>query len=443
MAINFENEEQYIIDESPEITLGLLPQFQEKVFTLFPALENKNYALYFYASIVSLIGTWLQVVAEGWLVLELTNSAFWVGMVAAAATLPTLFFSLFGGVIVDRLPKKGILLFTQSAAMILALVYGVLTVFHLINITEIIVLALLLGTVTALDTPARQSFVPKIVSHEQLGSAIALGSGAFNAARVIGPSVAGILIAVIGTGGAFILNGLSYIAVIATLYLMHVSEEIPLHHASPLKAIQKGVVYAASHPIIRVLLVMTAVTSIFGWSYSTMLPVLAKQTFHLDASGLGYLYAAGGLGAIVATVIVSALSKKNLTIFFVLGGNTVFAISVILFSFASQLGVGLLTLFFVGLGLLAQFTMLNTTIQHMVTDEVRGRVMSIYVLMFIGLLPLGNFEVGLLSQYFGTQEAVRIGGIIVLLFGILIFFYRNKIQNAYQDYAKNITQKLV
>lgn len=437
MAKSFESEEQYIIDEAPEISIGENPAFT-KIFALFPALENRNYQIYFAAGLVSLIGTWLQIVAEAALivyVLRPPNTALWVGIDGAAATLPTLLFSLFGGVIVDRLPKKNVLIFTQSAAMVLALIYGLFTVFGLITIYEIIILAFLLGVVTAVDSPARQAFITKIVNTEQLGSAIALNSGVFNAARVIGPTLAGLLTGIIGAGGAFILNGISYLPVIIGLFYMHVTEVMPTRHPSPMKAIKEGISYSISHPIIRILLFMTAITSIFGWSYSTMLPVLAKDTFHLGPSGLGYLYAASGLGALTAAFIVSALSKKNLTSFFIFGGNTLFALSILLFTFVQNLDIALALLFFVGVGLLAQFTMLNTTLQHLVTDEVRGRVMSIYTLMFIGLLPFGNFEVGFLSNAYGVETAIRIGAVIVLICGILIFSSRKRIAQEYREYS--------
>lgn len=433
-----EKNEQYIIDEAPEISVGESPAFT-KIFALFPALENKNYQIYFSAGLVSLIGTWLQIVAEAALivyVLRPPNTALWVGIDGAAATLPTLLFSLFGGVIVDRFPKKNILIFTQSAAMILALIYGLLTVFGLINIYGVIVLAFLLGMVTAVDSPARQAFVPTLVTQEQLGSAIALNSGVFNAARVIGPTLAGILTGIIGAGGAFITNGLSYAPVILGLFYMKIHESIPSSHPSPFKAIKEGISYSFSHPIIRTLLFMTAITSIFGWSYSTMLPVLAVSTFHLNPTGLGYLYAASGLGALTAAFVVSALSRKNLSIYFILGGNAVFALSIIFFTFVRQEGWALIFLFLVGVGLLAQFTTINTTLQHLVNDEVRGRVMSIYTLMFIGLLPFGNFEVGFLSNILGAEVAIRIGAIIVFIFGLFILFSLKKIKASYAIYKE-------
>ena len=189
----------------------------KKIAATFPAIQSRNYKLYFTGQLISLIGTWLQIVAQGWLVLKLTNSVFMIGLIAALSTLPSLVFTLFGGVIVDRFLKRKILLITQSFSMALAMILGVLTILHLITVWQIGLLAFLLGLVAAVDAPARQAFVPEIVNKEQLPSAIALNSGAFNSARVIGPGIAGILIAIIGTGGAFLINGISYIAVIIAL----------------------------------------------------------------------------------------------------------------------------------------------------------------------------------------------------------------------------------
>src|SRR6185437_7149335 len=267
-------EEEYILNESPEISVGERGGWISGILTAFPALQNKNYRLYFGGQLISLIGTWLQIVAQGWLVLQLTNSAFLIGLITALSTLPTLFLTLFGGVIVDQFPKKIILLFTQSAAMVLAFILGVLTVLNVITVWEIGLIAFLLGSVNAIDSPARQAFVSEMVDKEQLPSAIALNSGIFNAARVIGPSVAGLLIALIGTGGAFIVNGISYIAVIIALVIMRTSSNPVRKKINAIKAIREGLKYSFSHPIIRTLILFTGVSSIFGWSYTTVMPVI-------------------------------------------------------------------------------------------------------------------------------------------------------------------------
>ena len=429
----YKKEEEYIIDESPEISVGELP-YLDKVFDLFPALSNRNYLLYFLGQLISLIGTWLQVVAQGWLVLELTNSAFLLGLVSALSTLPTLLFSLHGGVIVDKFPKKKILIFTQTSSMLLAFALGILTVLKIVNIWEILLLSFLLGIVTAVDAPARQAFVPEMVGKEKLSSAIALNSGIFNAARVIGPAIAGFLIVVVGTGGAFILNGISYVAVIIALFMMTVPSIVGKNKLNPTAAIKEGLSYSFGHPIIRSLLLLIAVVSVFGWSYSTILPYISQDIYHMGAAGLGYLYAAAGLGALAGTILVSAVSKKISTTTYIFAGNFLFAISIFLFSLNLNFILSLLFLFIAGFGLLIQVTTLNTTIQNMVPHEIRGRVMSIYVLMFIGTSPLGSFEIGYLSDKFGTSFAIQIGAVIVFAFGIILFLRRNKIAERYRLY---------
>lgn len=440
-AENYSKEQEYIIDESPEISVGEFP-YIGKVFNLFPALKNRNYFLYFSGQLVSLVGTWLQVVAEGWLVLTLTNSALLLGIVAAAASLPTLLFSLYGGLVVDRFPKKRILLFTQSSAMILAFIYGVLTVLKLINIWEIITLAFLLGIVTAVDSPARQAFVPEIVGKERLQSAIALNSGTFNAARVIGPAIAGILIVFVGTGGAFILNAISYLAVIAALFAMKVPEIYHKTSLNPIAAIKEGISYSFKHPIIRSLLFLIGVVSIFGWSYTTILPLIAKNVFGMGAEGLSYLYIATGLGALLATAVVSATAGKFSPVYYIFGGNFIFAAFIILFSLHISFIVSLIALFCAGFGLITQLTTLNSTIQHMVPNVLRGRVMSIYVLMFIGTAPLGNFEIGWLTDRIGPSLSIQIGAFIVLSFGLLMFLRRNKIVEEYRQYRDSDNSSL-
>lgn len=304
------SEENFIVNSNPEVPVGPNRIWVNKIQKAFPAFQSTNYKLYFTGQLVSMIGTWMQIVAQSWLVLQLTESVFLIGLVMALSTLPTLLFTLYGGVIVDRFPKKEILFFTQICAMVLALLLGILTVFDWINIWEIGVIAFLLGTVNAIDAPARQAFVSELVNKEQLPSAIALNSGVFNSARVIGPTVAGVMIAIIGTGGAFILNALSYVAVLLALRKIKIAEIKPAHLPDPIRAIKEGISYSVTHPIIRTLFIVIGIVSVFGWSYTTVLSIMAKNTFHVGAAGLGYLYAASGLGSLLATIVIALFSKK-------------------------------------------------------------------------------------------------------------------------------------
>jgi MFS family permease len=423
---SFEKEAAYISEESPEVSVGESPLLS-KLFSFFPAFEIPNYRLYFGGQLVSVIGTWLQVVAQGWLVLQMTHSALMVGLVAALANVPSFFFSLFGGVIVDRFPKKHIVLFTQTSSMLLAFMLGILTILNMITVFEIGLLAFLLGVVNAIDWPARQSFVPEFVGKERIASAIAINSGIYNSARVVGPAVAGILIVLIGTGGAFILNGLSYIAVIIALIAMKVELYVPKEKLHPVLAIKEGLVYTFNHSTIRALLIFVGISSIFAWSYTTVLPVITQYTFHLGATGLGYLYVAVGLGAVLATIVVSAFSHKISQVIRIFGGNTLFAVSIFLFTLTHNFPMALLFLFLAGFGLLFQFATMNATIQMLAPKELRGRVISVYALMFIGLAPIGSFEVGFLSDKFGTAPAIQLGALIVFIFGTVLFINRKKL----------------
>ncbi|MGE5041483.1 MAG: MFS transporter [Candidatus Levyibacteriota bacterium] len=401
----------------------------------FPAFKSRNYRLYFIGQFISLIGTWLQVVAESWLVLTLTNSAFLIGLVAACATLPTLFLSLFGGVIVDRYNKKKIIYVTQFASLILAFIYGLLTVLHLITIWEIMVLAFLLGIVNSLDIPARQAFTVEMVGKEDLGSAITINSATFNGARIVGPSIAGILIALVGSGGAFLINSASYLAAIAALYFMHIAVKPHAgEHPHPIQAIKEGVSYSFSHPHIRSLILLTGIVSIFGWSYATVMPLIAKNSFHVGAGGLGYLYSVVGLGALASVFMVQLMQNKIGHLGLIVGGVAVFALSLIGFTFANSFVTATPFLFTAGIGLLTSFSTINTQIQHSVEDKFRGRVLSIYVLAFSGLFPIGNFEIGWVSEHIGPLNAIRVGSVIVLLSVIIYYLSRNKRRERLEEY---------
>lgn len=407
-------DEDYIVNESQEISLGEAPNWTAPFFRAFPALKYRNYRLYFAGQLVSLIGTWLQTVAQGFLVYEITNSAFWVGVIGALQTLPVLLFALLGGVIVDRFKKRNLLYVTQCGQMILALVLGGMTLAGVVDRYDIAGLSFLLGILTAIDMPARQTFMLDLVKRKDLSSAVSLSAGIFNGARIVGPASAGILISLVGVGGAFILNGLSFIAVITALYFMRITEERSIKHDNPLRAIQGGLTYAFSHAVIRPILLMATIISIFGWSYITVMPVIARDVFHEGARGLGYLQAAAGVGAVAGAVLVSAYSRRKPARLFIFGGTLMFSLSLFVFSFTQTLLTGMITLLFAGFGLLSAFSMMNTTVQSMATDEIRGRVMSIYTLMFIGMAPFGSIGIGAISEAIGVMSALRLNAVVML-----------------------------
>lgn len=404
---------------------------------IFPAMEVKNYRYYFVGQLISQIGTWLQIVAQGWLVLQLTKSPFLIGLVAAAATLPSLLFSLFGGVLVDRFDKKKLIIITQASSMVLATILGAMTILGTINVWQIIVLSFLLGVVNAVDMPARQAFVSEMVEKDKVPSAVALNAGIFNAARVVGPSVAGILIALVGVGGAFLLNAASYIAAIIVQFLIVPIVHKKPKHSHPIKAIKEGLSYTWTHPVIKALIMLTAIVSIFGWSYTTLIPYMAETIFHQGAAGLGYLYAAAGLGALLAALLVSALAHKFSPNLFIIGGNIIFAVSLIAFSFVSNLYLAYFFLFLEGFGLLCAFAVINAQLQHLVEPHFKGRVLSVYLLTFVGFFPIGNFQIGLLSEHLGPQMAIRIGAVIVLLAAIVFFFAKGRVTRAHEEYISD------
>lgn len=421
-----EVESRLIASESPELSLGEAPGWFSWFGRAFPAFSERNFRLYFNGQLISMIGTWLQTVAQGWLVLELTHSAFWVGAIAALGMLPTVIFGLPAGVVVDRYDKRKILIAAQVISMVLAAILGFLAIANAATLAAIALLAFLSGVVNALDLPARQAFTFEIVRREHLASAIALASATFNASRIVGPAMAGILISLIGTGGTFLVNAASFIAAIVSLVMITGYRHEPEHHPHPLKAIRAGIAYAFSHPLIRTLLITSAVVSFFGFSYTAILPAVVEQVFGRGAAELGYLYAASGVGAVVAAILISAFSRRIGANIFIVGGNLILGASLAAFAATGNFELGLAASFFIGLGFASAFAMMNTTIQHAVENQMRGRVMSLFVLTFLGVAPFGNFAMGAAAERFGPPAAIAAGAGVVLLAGIVLLLrYRH------------------
>lgn len=421
-------EENYIISENPELSIGDAPGWLGRLRGAFPAFEERNFRLYFSGQFISQIGTWLQTVAQGWLVLELTHSAFWVGTVAALAGAPILLFGLGGGVIADRFPKRRILLITQTIAMLLAFLLGALAMLHLASVLTICILAFLLGMVDAVDKPARQAFVPEIMARKNLTSAIALTAATFNASRVIGPALAGLLIALIGSGGTFMLNGASFLAAIAAIFAIRVGDREAPVHPHPLTAIRDGLRYTFRQASLRLFLIASSTVALFGFSYGAILPALTEAVFHRGADGLGYLYAAQGIGSVLAAVFISALSRRLGSHIFIIGGNFLLAFSLGLFAVATAFPLGLVAAFGIGLAITAEFSTINSAIQHRIEDAWRGRVASIYMFMFMGAMPLGSIAMGYGAERFGFPTTLLLGALGVFFTGIVLFWNREKLR---------------
>lgn len=394
-------------------------KISRKIANHFPALKHKNYRLYFTGQLISFSGSWLHGVAHGWLVYSLTHSSLWLGVVSALSTLPVFFLSLFGGFLVDRFDRKKLLFITQSSSLALAFLLGILTLNNMLNLPILLVITFLSGIANALDNPASSAFVTDLVDKKDLPSAIGLNSAMFNTGRALGPAIAGYLTAFVGLGNIFIINAMSFLAILISLYFIRIERDYAARINNPLPAIKEGIKYCIGHPVINLLLVTAGVGSIFSFSLGTIMPVLSEQVFLNGSKGLGYLLSATGLGALSASLLIS--SKIKLPNLIALG-NIIFIASTLAFSFTENLRTALPLLFLSGFGLTAQFSTIYSTIQNVVKEEYRGRVSGVYLLMFIGLSPVGNLILGYLASALGPQYAIRIFVSIAAFYGL--FAYR-------------------
>jgi len=411
--------------KSPEKILST--QKPGKLWQTFRSLRHRNFRLYWFGQMISLIGTWMQSMAQGWLVLRLTNSPFLLGVVGAFAGLPVFFFSLPAGVLADRVKKRKLLILTQIGAMILAFILAFLTFTGLVRVWHVMILALCLGMVNAFDMPTRQSFVKEMVGKEDLLNAIALNSSMFNAARILGPAIAGILISLVGEAGCFFINGLSYLAVIASLFLMRMQDLVyRSDNSSFLASLKQGFSYIKGNKRVLALILMVSTMSIFGFSYAVLMPIFARDIIKAGPSGLGFLMSAIGIGAIIAGLgLASRKTEEKLK--YMQTGIIVFFISVFSFSFSHILPLSLLLLVATGWGMISIVATCNILLQEIIPDELRGRVMSFFIMMFMGTMPIGSFLAGTLGQALGVIWTVRIGSILCMI--ITFFLFKKFVQN--------------
>ncbi|MFZ0390957.1 MAG: MFS transporter [Calditrichia bacterium] len=390
------------------------------------ALRYRNFRLFFAGQSISLIGTWMQRIALGWLVYRLTNSAFLLGIVGFAGQLPTFIFTPFAGVLADRLNRHRLIILTQSIAMLQALLLAALVFSGVIVIWHVITLSILLGIINAMDMPVRQSFTVEMVEgRENLGNAIALNSSMVNAARLVGPSLAGVIIAATGEGFCFLINGLSYIAVIAALLMMKLPRQRvgSGNKKNPLQQLKEGYVYAYSFAPIRAILLLLSIVSLVGMPYTVLMPVFAKTILQGDASTLGILMGAAGLGALAgAGYLASRRTVLGLGSWMAFT-TVVFALGLIAFSFSRYFYLSLLFMLFTGFGMISLMAASNTILQTIVDDDKRGRVMSFYTVSIMGMLPFGSLLTGALAGKFGAPATFAVGGLICLL-SAGFFYYR-------------------
>ncbi len=387
----------------------------------FRALRHRNFRLFFGGQFTSLIGTWMQSVAQGWLVLRLTNSALMLGIVSFAGYLPVLLVTLFAGVIVDHADRRKLIVATQALLMVSAFILAALTWTGIVKVEHVIALAALNGLVTAFDMPARQAFVVEMVGREDLPNAIALNSMIFNGARVVGPAVAGVLISAIGLAGCFFLNALSYVAVIWSLLAMHiVARAVPPMGGAMFTRLGEGLAYVRRHRATFYLLLLIAINAGFGMQYSVLIPVFARDVLHGGPRAYGFLLAVQGVGALAgALVLASSRTPRGLRLNLIFGLFDS-AVGIFVFVLSSAMWLSLLAQMLIGAGLLNHTATSNTMLQLFVSDELRGRVMSMYTLSFIGLAPLGSLEVGFVGERANPQTAVALSAAAALVCGLIL-----------------------
>ena len=384
-----------------------------KSHMLFRSLKHRNYRLFFMGQGISLIGTWMQMTAVAWLVWRLSHSALLLGIVGFASRIPTFVLAPFAGVLVDRMDRHRLVILTQVLSMVQALILAGLMYSGRIEIWHIIALSLMLGFINALDVPARQSFLVQMLERsENLTNAIALNSSMVNGARLIGPSIAGLLVANAGEAFCFLLNGLSYMAVIAGLLMMRVRPNARVgRHTAVLENLREGFRYAFGFAPIRSLLLLVALVSLTGASYAQLLPIFAEQVLRGDASTQGFLVSAAATGALGGAIYLAGRHSVIGLDRVIAWAPAIFGAGLVALGLSKWLWLTLSIMPMIGLGLMVQMASTNTVLQTIVDDDKRGRVMSFYSMAFMGMMPLGSLLAGIMAQFTGAPLTVILGGV--------------------------------
>ncbi len=411
--------------EAPEETAAVIAALQEEKSDDFPravrALRNRNFRLFWTGNFLSNIGTWMQNVAQGWLVLTLTNSSFWLGVVGFAGSIPFLIFTLFGGVYADRVNKRHLLLVTQTAMMVLAFLLAGLTWLKWLNVWGVAAIAFANGVAMAMNAPSYQALVPKLVQREELTNAIALNSAQFNMSRILGPTLGGYAMLLFGVAGNFFLNGLSFVAVLVALVKLRFPEEKLSRHESVLRSLRGGFAYLNREPQMRVLMGMTAVVSLLGMPFITFIPYFAKIQLHAGESGLGWLLACSGSGSVVGAVTIAVLGNIRRRGIVVTVAGVMFFLAIMAFSESHRFVLSEILAFFEGFSGILMISCFNVSMQHLSNDAMRGRIMSIYATSFLGLPPLGSLLAGELSRHMPTGHVLALMAVLATLTFLAVF----------------------
>jgi len=387
----------------------------------FSSLRHRNFQLYFAGQLVSVAGTWVQIIAQGWLVYQLNRSELTLGIVGFASAIPALLISPWGGVVVDRVPKRGLLVVTQAVAMVLAFILAALTFNHSVQVWHVILLTAIMGAVNAFDGPGRQALVVEMVGREDMTNAIALNSMMFNSARVIGPAIAGVLLVAIGPAWCFFINGVSFLAVIAGLLAMELPSHGPIERTgSSWKQLTGGFRYVWVHADLFALLLFALIFSVFGISYGTILPAFVDKFLHRDAAGFGALNAASGLGAVFGAFLVARYGDRLSRGRWMICANFAFPLILAVFAYVPFFYPSLVLSFGLGVGFMLQFTLFNILLQTYVADEMRGRVLSLYTITFFGFAPFGNLAIGLLSEAWGLSLTIGLSALVAAILSTIV-----------------------
>jgi MFS family permease len=384
------------------------------------ALRSRNYRLFVAGQLVSLIGTWMQMVAQSWLIYRLTRSAALLGVVGFAGQIPVFILAPLGGVIADRRNRHRVLIATQGTMMALAFVLAALTLGGHVRVWQILVLASLLGITNAFDIPARQAFLVETVDRDDIVNAIALNSSMLNGARVVGPAVAGLVVAAVGEGWCFLLNAISYVAVIGALFMMRIDTRPHGHpHASAWDSVVEGFAYSWHTKPVRALLLLLGLVSVMGMPYSVLMPIIADRILGGGPNAYGLLMSASGLGALAGAATLTLRRHIRGLGRWVAVSSIGFGVSLIAFSFSRSLWLSALLLMPAGFFVMVEMAASNTLIQSMIPDRLRGRVMAVYSMMFMGMAPVGALIAGALAAPLGAPETVAIGGAVCIAGGLI------------------------
>jgi MFS family permease len=424
-----------------ETALPIKPRpAQHRRTAMFRALSHRNFRLFWAGAFLSNVGTWMQAVAQGWLVLQITNSAFWLGLDAFMATAPGFVLTLLGGVFADLVDRRRLLIYTQIVAGVAALGLATLVWTNVVNRWMVLAFSFITGCCMALASPSYLAMTYDLVGREDLANAIALNSTQFQLSRVVGPALAGLGFRLFGLAGCFFANGLSFIAVVVALRMVRIEANL-----TRVRALQRSVKdgrllwrdliegfrYVRHRPRVFSLLLLSASNSLFGAPYFALVPIYARDIFHLGETGLALMMGMAGAGAFLGALLVAYLGDFKKKGWFVLGGGFLFGISITLFALSTHVYLSLMFLFGLGFAIVISVATTNTLLQKLVTDQMRGRVMSMFILSFMGTMPIGNIIAGAFSHYFGAPHTLAAGGIIVTIIVTIVSISNKRLRELY------------